>query len=173
MEQATGRGLEVQCRYLEFGFAQRRYAFNVKGSDLTLMDRTKLNDFATRYTEAWCSQNAADVASFYSPAGSLTINDGAPSISRTEITVAAQSFMTAFPDLVVQMDLLEVGDGNIIYRWTLTGTNTGPGGTGRSVRISGYEEWRFGGDGLIAASSGHFDAADYDRQLKAGATNSR
>ena len=52
-----------------------------------------------------------------------------------------------------------------IYRWTLTGTNTGPGGTGRPVRISGYEEWRFGADGLIAESRGHFDEVEYRRQL--------
>jgi hypothetical protein len=52
-----------------------------------------------------------------------------------------------------------------VYRWTLTGTNTGPGGTGRPVRISGQEEWTFGADGLIAESRGHFDQADYNRQL--------
>jgi hypothetical protein len=54
------------------------------------------------------------------------------------------------------------------YHWTLTGTNTAPGGTGRFVKISGYEEWRFGLAGLIAESVGHFDAADYERQLNAG-----
>ena len=81
--------------------------------------------------------------------------------------------MTAFPDLGVNLDRLAVDSGSITYYWTLTGTNTGPGGTGRPVRISGYEEWRFGVDGLIAASKGHFDAADYDRQLKAGTTSSR
>ena len=53
-----------------------------------------------------------------------------------------------------------------VYRWTLTGTNTGPGGTGKAVRISGYEEWTFSADGLIAASQGHFDEAEYLRQLK-------
>ena len=46
-----------------------------------------------------------------------------------------------------------------------TGTNTGPGGTGRPVRISGYEEWTFGPDGLVARSLGHFDAAEYQRQV--------
>jgi hypothetical protein len=33
------------------------------------------------------------------------------------------------------------------------------------VRISGYEEWRLGADGLIAESKGHFAEADYKRQL--------
>jgi predicted ester cyclase len=73
--------------------------------------------------------------------------------------------MTEFPDLTVRMDRLVVDGGHIAYHWTLTGANTGPGGTGKPVRISGYEEWRFGSDGLIAESKGHFDAADYQRQL--------
>ena len=37
------------------------------------------------------------------------------------------------------------------------------------MRISGYEEWPIGPDGLIASSLGHFDAADYQRQLNDGA----
>lgn len=125
--------------------------------------------FAMRYTEAWCSQDPASVASFFAENGSLKINDGPPSVGRAAITEAARSFMTAFPDLVVEMDRIEpVGD-RFRYHWTLKGTNTGPGGTGRKVRISGYEEWTIGADGLIARSLGHFDAGDYDRQLgKAG-----
>jgi predicted ester cyclase len=80
-------------------------------------------------------------------------------------TAAAQAFMSAFPDMVVTMDDLSVQGNHAIYRWTLSGTNTGPGGTGRAVRISGYEEWTLGEDGLIAESKGHFDQADYQRQL--------
>jgi len=137
------------------------------------MEPAKLIDFATRYTAAWCSQNAASVASFFSPAGSLKINEGNPSVGRTAITSAAQSFMTAFPDLVINMDRLAIDGRNITYHWTLTGTNSGPSGTGKRVRISGYEEWRFGADGLVAESKGHFDSADYERQLKAGAPSSR
>jgi len=71
------------------------------------------------------------------------------------------------------MDRLAIDGRNITYHWTLTGTNSGPSGTGKRVRISGYEEWRFGTDGLVAESKGHFDSADYERQLKAGATSSR
>ena len=75
--------------------------------------------------------------------------------------------MTAFPDLVVQMDRLIIDGAGIEYHWTLMGTNTAPGGTGNSVRISGYEEWRFGVDGLIDESKGHFNKSEYDRQLNA------
>ena len=73
--------------------------------------------------------------------------------------------MTAFPDLRVRMDNLLAQPDAIEYYWTLTGTNTGPGGTGRRVRISGCERWQLGSDGLIASSQGSFDAADYNRQL--------
>jgi uncharacterized protein (TIGR02246 family) len=129
--------------------------------------KNTLRDFGTRYTAAWCSQDAASVASFFYENGSLKINEGQPSVGRAAITAAAQEFMTAFPDMVVTMDDVS-GDGNsAVYRWTLTGTNTGPGGTGKAVRISGFEEWTIGAGGLILKSLGHFDEADYHRQLKA------
>jgi predicted ester cyclase len=137
------------------------------------MDFTKVDEFATRYTAAWCSQNAASVASFFADRGSFKVNDGIPAVGQAAITAVAQEFMTAFPDLVINMDRLIVNGSHITYHWTLTGTNTGAGGTGQSVRISGFEEWRFGSDGLIAGSQGHFDASDYQRQLKDGATGSR
>lgn len=133
------------------------------------MNTSHLNSFAARYTAAWCSHNAESVASFFGPEGSLQINEGHPSVGRAAITAAAQEFMTMFPDMIVDMDGLDVNGGIAIYHWTLTGTNTGPGGTGNRVRISGYEEWRIGADGLIAESKGHFDETEYRRQLQSGA----
>jgi hypothetical protein len=130
------------------------------------MDALHMRDFAARYTAAWCSQDATRVASFFAVNGSLKINDGAPSVGRPAITEAAQSFMTDFPDMIVEMDGLDREEGRFIYRWTLTGTNTGPGGTGNKVRISGHEEWTIGPGGLIAESLGHFDAEDYRRRLE-------
>jgi hypothetical protein len=131
-------------------------------------DRGQVRGFALHYTAAWCSQDAASVAAFYSPGGSLTVNDGTPAIGRSEIANLAQSFMTAFPDMQVVMDELLVLPDGAEYRWTLIGTNTGPGGTGNNVRISGFELWQIGPDGLIASSQGHFDASDYHRQLEGG-----
>jgi uncharacterized protein (TIGR02246 family) len=132
------------------------------------MDSQQLHDFARRYTEAWCSQDPGQVAAHFAPGGSLTINHGAPSVGRTAITEAAQSFMTAFPDMRVLMDELRIEDDRAEYHWTLVGTNTGPGGTGNRVRISGFEEWTIGDDGLIARSLGHYDQTEYDRQLEHG-----
>jgi uncharacterized protein (TIGR02246 family) len=133
------------------------------------MDAAELREFATRYTAAWCSQDPARVASFFAEPGSLTVNDGSPSIGHAAITAVAKGFMTTFPDMVVRMDDVSSERSQAIYRWTLIGTNTGPGGTGNAVHISGYEEWTIGADGLIAASKGHFDEVEYQRQLKAGA----
>jgi hypothetical protein len=81
--------------------------------------------------------------------------------------------MTAFPDLNVVMDDVLVQGDNAVYHWTLFGTNTGPGGTGKRVRISGFEIWKkIGADGLIAESQGHFDHTIYQHQLKHGIAES-
>jgi predicted ester cyclase len=126
----------------------------------------QLRKLAERYTAAWSSQDPASVASFYSTDGWPSVNDGPPAVGRIAITEVARGFMTDFPDLKVSMDSLSVNGDLVIYRWTLAGTNTGPGGTGKRVRVSGFEEWRIGADGLIAESRGHFDAAEYQRQLQ-------
>ena len=132
------------------------------------MTRDQIADFATRYTAAWCSQNPDSVAGYFSEDGSLKINSAAPSVGRAAISASAKGFMTAFPDLVVRMDEVVVKENGAEYHWTLTGTNTGPGGTGKAVKISGYEEWTFGSNGLIKESKGHFDEKEYERQFKAG-----
>ena len=129
------------------------------------MNADQLKEFGKNYTAAWCSQNAARVAAFFAENGWLKINGGAPAVGRPAITASAQSFMTDFPDMLVAMDEAVLQEDRAVYRWTLTGTNTGPGGTGRAVRIKGHEEWTMGADGLIAESRGHFDAAEYRRQL--------
>lgn len=136
------------------------------GQNGAQMNADELRGFAARYTEAWCSQNPASVAAFFAEDGSLKINDGEPSVGREAITRAAQGFMTAFPDMVVEMEDLTVDGSHAVYHWTLSGTNTGPGGTGNSVRISGFEEWTINSDGLIGESKGHFDEAEYARQLE-------
>jgi len=131
-------------------------------------DLDQLRDFARRYTEAWCSQDPTRVAEHYAAAGSLTINGSTPSVGRAAITEAAQSFITTFPDMQLLMDDVVAKDDVVEYHWTLVGTNTGPGGTGNRVRISGFEEWTIGDDGLVAKSQGHFDQAEYDHQLEHG-----
>ncbi len=131
-------------------------------------DLTVLKKFAKRYAEAWCSQNAESVAAFFAERGSISINNGPPAVGRTAIVREALAFMITFPDMVVTMDKLVRDEEGTKFHWTLTGTNTGPGGTGKRVRISGYELWKVDNDGLIGDSLGHFDSAEYERQLKHG-----
>jgi uncharacterized protein (TIGR02246 family) len=133
-----------------------------------LLDQKSIRQFAERYTAAWCSREPARVADFFAPNGSLRVNDAAPAVGRAAIEEVARSFMTAFPDLQVVFDRLTPRGDRAEYHWTLAGTNTGPGGTGKRVRISGFESWHFAPDGLIAESLGHFDAAEYERQLAHG-----
>src|SRR5437588_8637172 len=131
-------------------------------------DLTLLKKFAKRYAEAWCSQDPDKVAAFFVERGSISINDGPPAVGRAAIAREAQAFMTTFPDMVVTMDKVVRDEQGTKFHWTLTGTNTGPGGTGNKVRISGYELWKIDKDGLIGESKGHFDTAEYERQLKEG-----
>ena len=128
----------------------------------------QLRDFAARYTAAWCSQDPTSVAGFYSCGGSLTVNNDVPAVGRNAIAEVAQSFMTAFPDMRLITDEVLMQADRIEYHWTLIGTNTGPGGAGHRVRISGIELWQIGADGLIASSQGHFDSSEYHRQLERG-----
>ena len=128
----------------------------------------EITAFAKRYAKAWCSQNPESVAAFFGENGSLSVNDGPPTVGRASIAEVARGFMRDLPDMIVTMDDVTHDSDGTKFHWTLTGTNTGPGGTGNRIRISGYELWKLDPDGLIAESKGHFDSAEYERQLKPG-----
>ncbi len=135
------------------------------------MDEDKLKNFGYNYAEAWCSQDPESVAVFFAENGSLTVNNGTPAVGREAVAKEAEGFMTAFPDMVVTMDSLIATPKGVAFHWTLTGTNTGPNGTGKKVNISGFELWQLDKNGLIGESIGSFDAVAYDRQLKFGVNN--
>jgi nuclear transport factor 2 (NTF2) superfamily protein len=125
-------------------------------------DRTQIEQLALTYTEAWCSRDPARVAAQYVQGGMIAINGG----DAAGIAEVAEAFIAAFPDIEVFMDDLVLReDGVVEYRWTFTGTSAE---TGQSVRIPGFEEWTIAPDGLIAESRGHYDQAEYDRQLQHG-----
>jgi len=125
-------------------------------------DPKHIEQLARSYTDAWCSRDPAGVAGHYAPGGMITINGG----DAAPIAEVANAFIAAFPDIEVFMDDLVLReDGIIEYRWTFTGTSAE---TGKSVRVPGFEEWTIGPDGLIAESSGHYDQAEYDRQVQYG-----
>jgi uncharacterized protein (TIGR02246 family) len=172
-----GKGNEVSASrytttYIKRDGKWRALALQMDGIDSEVTSEVKMNadelkEFGTRYTAAWNSQNAASVSAFFAEEGSLSVN-GSPSVGREAITAVAQGFMTGFPDMELIMDDLKIEPDQIAYHWTFSGTNTGPDGTGNTVRFSGYEEWTFGDDGLIARSLGHFDNDEYQYQLEHG-----
>lgn len=125
----------------------------------------KLVDMATRYAAAWSSQDPAALAAFYEVNGVLVVNDGEPAAGREAVAARAAGFMEAFPDMVVSLVEVTGSGQQAVFHWHWTGTNTGPGGTGRAVDLRGYEEWTLGDNGLILESRGHYDKDDYQRQL--------
>ena len=70
-----------------------------------------MSEFAERYTAAWCSQDPASVAEFFSRDGSLAVNGGEPAVGREAITEVVRGYMTGFPDHVLLFDKLEERDG--------------------------------------------------------------
>lgn len=128
-----------------------------------------LEVFARGYAQAWCSQRPDFVSSFFSEDGELTVNNGNTAKGTSAISIVAKGFMDAFPDMVVSIDSLEIKSDKTLFHWTLTGTNSGAGGTGNKVKISGFEEWTLNDDGLIQKSNGSFDEKEYERQLEFGA----
>ncbi len=124
-----------------------------------------LQEFGDRYAEAWSSGDPASVAAFFTKDGVLVINDGLPAVGHEAIAEVANAFMTDFPDLDVRCDRIIEEEGETKWYWTMRGTNTGPGGTGKSIHLSGYEALEFGDHGLIRIARGHFDQNEWDRLL--------
>jgi hypothetical protein len=134
-------------------------------------------DRQTRLLELQCKNVEAEYEFFESEAGprllALRLRTGFQLFFALFATVIGLGAAVLVYDAltsrrVVMMDGASRTAEGVRYNWTLTGTNTGSGGTGKSVRISGFELWRFGADGLVAESLGYYDAADYQRQLGTG-----
>jgi len=134
------------------------------------MNPDELKSFADRYTAAWNSGDPDRVASFFAENGTLSVN-GTPNRGRAAISNLARSFMEGFPDLELTLDALEIQPDLVTYHWTFSGTNSGPGGSGNEVRFSGFEEWTLDENQLIARSMGHFDEAEYQKQVESGSGN--
>jgi uncharacterized protein (TIGR02246 family) len=128
-----------------------------------LMNSENLSEFAEQYAKAWCSQNPESVAAFFAENGSLKVNNDASAVGRAAIAAIARGFMRDFPDMIVTFDKLERCADRTAFHWTLTGTYAE---TGNRVRISGYELWKIDRAGFIAESTGHFDADEYERQVR-------
>ena len=142
---------------------------NIETKNETTMEQNIPQGFGKKYAAAWSEQKAEDHAMFFAPDGSQIVNNGTPAVGRDAIAKVAQGFMTAFPDMLVTCESLPTTSKGVEFHWTLTGTNTGPGGTGNKVHINGVEILQFNNNGLITESNGSFDEKEYNRQLKDGA----
>ncbi len=118
------------------------------------LDPAEIHNVAEGYTAAWCSGSAEAVASYFAENAKSIINDGEPSVGRAAIAGAMAAFFADFPDLVLHMDDLRSGGNKAIFLWTLEGTNSGAGGTGNSVRIRGWQNWRLSDELLIVEADG-------------------
>ena len=118
------------------------------------LDAAAIRKMAEAYTAAWCSRSGEAVAAFFAENATSVINAGTPTVGRAAIAEAMGAFFTDFPDLVLRMDDLRSGGNQAIYLWTLEGTNSGPGGTGNFVRITGCQNWQLSDYLLIVQADG-------------------
>jgi uncharacterized protein (TIGR02246 family) len=124
-------------------------------------DDETVRKIAGGYTDAWNSRSAEAVAMFYAEDGGIVINRGSPWEGRAGVAQMAAGFFGDVPDLTLVCDAIRIAGDHVAYLWTFTGTHAG---SGRPLRISGWEEWDFDDDGKVKASRGWFDAEDYARQ---------
>lgn len=104
---------------------------------LVAANASPIEQFARDYARAWSDGDPEQVAAHFEADASLAVNDADPARGREAIAAVARRFMTDLPDMKVRFDALDRDGARHMFRWTLTGTNTGPGGTGARVKISG------------------------------------
>lgn len=152
-----------EWKFLNISFTVERIAEEKKKFDLAV--------FARSYAQAWGSRRPNFVTSYFAEDGTLRVNDGPPAKGRDAIFKVAEGFMTDLPDMIVRYDSLVKKSNGTEFHWTLIATNSGPGGTGNKVKVSGYELWQIDDSGLIKSSQGHFPSEEYKRQLEFGIDN--
>ena len=139
------------------------------GNPLTSL--ATVRSMAEEYSAAWCNRDAGAVASFFAPEGSRTINGGRPAKGRDGDRGLGAGVHDGLPRS--RGHARQPCGPRRSFRVLVDAhrhDNSGPGGMGYPVKISGKETWRLNGDGDIVESQGRFDQADYDRQVKMGQT---
>jgi uncharacterized protein (TIGR02246 family) len=129
------------------------------------MDPMQITQMAQDYTAAWNSKSPQAVASFYAEDGEIVINRGAPWSGRAGIEEMAAGFYRDVPDLALSCDDVRVSDSHALFLWTFTGHDAG---SGRPLKVHGWEEWDLNADLQVQASRGWFDAEAYARQQNGG-----
>lgn len=130
-----------------------------------MIDDDRMNAVADGYTAAWNSGSAEAVAEFYAPDGRIVINGGEPWEGRAGVARMAAGFYADVPDLTLACDGLRVAGDHVVYLWTFTGSHSG---SGKPLRVVGWEEWDVDADLRVKSSRGWYDADDYARQATGG-----
>jgi uncharacterized protein (TIGR02246 family) len=125
---------------------------------------TAAEELAQAYTAAWNTGRPQAVAAFFAEEGGIVINRGKLWEGRAGVAEMAAGFFADVPDLALTCDGVRLAGTHMVYLWTFTGTHSG---TGRPLRISGWEEWDLDTGMKVVASRGWFDGAEWDRQTQA------
>lgn len=125
------------------------------------IELSQAQGIAEAYTAAWNTGRPEAVAGFFAADGGIVINDGPPWAGRAGVAEMAAGFFADVPDLALVCDGVRVAGGHVVYLWTFTGTHVG---TGKPLKVAGWEEWDLDAAGLVRQSRGWFDAEDYGRQ---------
>jgi uncharacterized protein (TIGR02246 family) len=121
------------------------------------------NELAAAYTEAWNTGRPEAVSAFFAADGAIIINNGSPWEGHDRVAEMAAGFYTDIPDLNLTCDGLRKSGNHLVYLWTFVGTHAG---TGKTVKVTGWEEWDLDAGGAIKLSRGWFDSEDYGRQTR-------
>ncbi len=127
-----------------------------------------------QYMAAWNAHDAARAAGYFtSDVSYFDASVGVPAVGRDSAQKnVIQSFLTAAPDCIWTRDTtfapIRSADG-IAFRWTFSGTNTGPGwngpkATGKRFSFSGATLIRLKGD-KIQFQGDFYDAYGFYKQL--------
>ncbi len=128
--------------------------FSERGVSLTEIKR------AAAYTEAWNTGRPEAVAAFFAANGAIIINNGSAWEGRDRVAQMAAGFYADTADLNLTCDGLRTSGDHFVYLWTFIGTHAG---TGKAVKVAGWEEWDINAEGLIKLSRGWLNSEDYAR----------
>ena len=100
----------------------------------------ELKPIADKLVDAWNGVNIDSLDSIFDPGFVRSVNQE-PDVEGVEgFKKGITDFRTAYPDLKLTIDNEVYGENAIAVRWTVTGTNTGPGEmppTGKAVKFWG------------------------------------
>ena len=128
------------------------------------VSEAEARQLAVDYTAAWNTGRPEAVAAFFADTGGIVINRGPLWAGRAGVAAMAAGFFADVPDLALHCDGVKLAGSHMLYLWTFTGTHSG---TGRALRITGWEEWELDADRLVTASRGWFDPDEWTRQTTA------